>query len=186
MISATAVHFWSPGYSIVAMTIRRAANNDHDPIWSILEPVIRAGETYTLPRDLSRADALAYWLSDGHEVWVAEDGGAVLGTYYLRANQRGGGSHVANCGYMTAKGAEGRGLARAMCAHSLERAQERGFRAMQFNFVVSTNERAVRLWESFGFQVVGRLPEAFLHPQKGYMDALVMYLKLAEPPVLLQ
>ena len=147
-------------------------------IWSILEPVIRAGETYTLPRELSREDALAYWLSDGHEVFVAEEDGAVLGTYYLRANQRGGGSHVANCGYVTASTVVGRGVARAMCEHSLERARRRGFRAMQFNFVVSSNERAVRLWKSFDFAIVGRLPGAFLHPRLGYVDAYVMYREL--------
>ena len=156
------------------LTIRAAAGHDHEQIWSILDPVIRAGETYTLPRDFSREQALAYWFSPGHEVFVAEQGGAVFGTYYLRANQAGGGSHVANCGYMTAAHASGRGVARAMCAHSLERARERGFRAMQFNFVVSTNVRAVRLWESFGFQIAGRLPGAFQHPRLGYVDALVM------------
>jgi ribosomal protein S18 acetylase RimI-like enzyme len=154
--------------------IRAAEARDHDDIWSILEPVIRAGETYTLPSDFSREQALAYWFSHGHEVFVADPGGRALGTYYLRANQAGGGSHVANCGYMTATSATGRGIARAMCSHSLERARERGFRAMQFNFVVSTNARAVRLWESLGFEITGRLPAAFLHPALGYVDAFVM------------
>jgi ribosomal protein S18 acetylase RimI-like enzyme len=149
-----------------------------DPIWNILEPVIRAGETYTLPRDLSREDALAYWFAEGHKVWIAEAGGEILGTYFLRANQQGGGAHVANCGYVTAQHATGRGVARAMCVHSLEVARQRGFRAMQFNFVVSTNERAVRLWTSLGFATIGRLPEAFLHPALGYVDALVMYRAL--------
>ena len=157
---------------------RRATETDRDRIWSILEPVIRAGETYTLPRDMSCGEALAYWFGEGHEVWVAEDAGGVVGTYFLQANQRGRGSHVANCGYMTARGAEGRGVARAMCRHSLERARERGFRAMQFNFVVSTNERAVRLWESLGFAMVGRLPGAFRHPSEGDVDALIMYRML--------
>jgi ribosomal protein S18 acetylase RimI-like enzyme len=143
-----------------------------------LEPVIRAGETYTLPRDLSSEAALAYWFEDGHEVFVAEDAGDVIGTYFLRANQKGGGSHVANCGYMTAIRATGRGVARAMCAHSLERAREQGFRAMQFNFVVSTNERAVKLWQSFGFRIEGTLPKAFLHPDRGYVDAYVMWREL--------
>jgi ribosomal protein S18 acetylase RimI-like enzyme len=160
------------------LTIRTFSPRDSDVIWSILEPVIRAGETYTLPRELSREDALAYWLSDGHEVFVAEEDGAVLGTYYLRANQRGGGSDVANCGYVTASTVVGRGVARAMCEHSLERARRRGFRAMQFNFVVSSNERAVRLWKSFDFAIVGRLPGAFLHPRLGYVDAYVMYREL--------
>jgi ribosomal protein S18 acetylase RimI-like enzyme len=160
------------------MLIRVATAADHDAVWSILKSVIRAGETYTLPRDLFREAALAYWFDPPHEVFVAEDGDEVLGTYFLQANQRGGGAHVANCGYITASQATGRGVARAMCAHSLERARERGFRAMQFNFVVSTNVRAVRLWESCGFAIVGRLPEAFLHPTLGYVDALVMYRTL--------
>ena len=102
----------------------------------------------------------------------------VLGTYFLKANQQGGGAHVANCGYVTAAAAQGRGIARAMCLHSLERAKERGFRAIQFNFVVSTNERAVKLWTSLGFEIVGRLPRAFQHPERGFVDALVMYRHL--------
>ncbi len=157
------------------LTVRAAGNADLDAIWSILEPTIRAGETYSLPRDLTREQALAYWLAPEHHVFVAEEVGAILGTYYMQANQKGGGAHVANCGYMTAPHASGRGIARAMCAHSLDYAKAHGFRAMQFNFVVSTNERAVRLWQSFGFEIVGRLPGAFLHPTAGYVDALVMY-----------
>lgn len=160
------------------ISIRPARADDADSIWRILEPIIRAGETYTLPRDMTRAAALAYWTSPDHEVFVAEDASGVVGTYYLRANQKGGGAHVANCGYMTAPSASGRGVARAMCAHSLEHARARGFRAMQFNFVVSTNARAVRLWESFGFETLARLPGAFLHPAHGYVDALVMFRKL--------
>jgi ribosomal protein S18 acetylase RimI-like enzyme len=159
------------------LTIRPAQTSDADAIWSILEPTIRAGETYTLPREMRREEALAYWFADGHEVFVAEDA-AVIGTYCLRANQKGGGSHVANCGYMTATNAFGRGVARAMCSHSLDHARARGFRAMQFNFVVSTNERAVRLWQSLGFEIAGRLPRAFLHPTMGYVDAYVMYREL--------
>ena len=160
------------------MTIRRAGLADHDAVWVILEPVIRAGDTYTLPRDLNREAALAYWFSDEHEVFVAEDGGVLLGTYYLRTNQRGGGSHVANCGYMTAANAAGRGVGSAMCLHSLEQARLRNFKAMQFNFVVSSNERAVRLWEKHGFRIVGCLPKAFLHPERGYTDAYVMYREI--------
>jgi GNAT superfamily N-acetyltransferase len=143
-----------------------------------MEPVIRMGESYTMPRDLSREGALDYWFSPPHEVFVADEDGCVVGTYCLRANQRGGGAHVANCGYMTAQDAMGRGVARAMCLHSLDVARQRGFRAMQFNFVVSTNERAVRLWSMLGFATVGRLPGAFLHPALGYVDALVMYRAL--------
>jgi ribosomal protein S18 acetylase RimI-like enzyme len=156
------------------LTIRPGLAADDDAIWAILEPVFRAGETYPIPRDIGRADALAYWRTPGHDVFVAEHDGTVTGTYYLRANQRGGGAHVANCGYMTATGATGRGIARAMCLHSLEAARTRGFTAMQFNFVVATNERAVRLWQACGFMTVGQLPGVFQHPQLGLVDALVM------------
>jgi ribosomal protein S18 acetylase RimI-like enzyme len=127
---------------------------------------------------MARDEALAYWFAPHHEVFVAIDDSQVLGTYFLQPNHQGGGSHVANCGYITAPSARGRGVARAMCAHSLDRARERGFRAMQFNFVVSTNESAVHLWRSFGFEAVGRLPGAFQHPNQGFVDALVMYRSL--------
>ena len=160
------------------MLIRPATDKDSNAIWAIMESIIRAGETYTLPRDMDRDGALAYWFSPEREVFVAEDQGEVVGTYCLQANQKGGGGHVANCGYMTAAAAMGRGVARAMCSHSLDRARERAFRAMQFNFVISTNDRAVRLWQSFGFEIVGRLPNAFLHPAQGYVDAYVMYRTL--------
>ena len=160
------------------MLIREAAPRDENAIWAILEPTIRGGETYPLARDLDRESGLAYWFSPGHEVFLAEDNGEIVGTYFLKANQKGGGAHVANCGYMTAPHATRRGVARAMCAHSLERARQRGFRAMQFNFVVSTNERAVRLWQKFGFEIVGCLPKAFEHPTLGFADAYVMYRQL--------
>jgi ribosomal protein S18 acetylase RimI-like enzyme len=112
------------------------------------------------------------------ETFVAEEGGELLGTYFLRPNQLGGGSHVSNCGYITSTKATGRGIAGAMCEDSLVRARERGFRAMQFNLVVSTNERAVRLWKRLGFAVVGVLPGAFCHPEQGDVDAFVMYRHL--------
>lgn len=158
----------------LALTIRPATDGDAEALWRILEPVIRAGETYPLPRDMSRADALTYWRQPTHAVFIAAMEGAVIGTYYLRANQSGGGAHVANCGYMTASGATGRGVATAMCQHSLAEAKQRGFRAMQFNFVIASNERAVRLWQHCGFEIVGRLPGVFDHPRLGYVDALVM------------
>jgi ribosomal protein S18 acetylase RimI-like enzyme len=151
---------------------------DADAVWKILEPTIRAGETYALPRDFTCEQSLAYWYSPNHETFAAEQNGDILGAYYLRANQQGGGSHVANCGYMTAPWAAGRGVASAMCTHSLDRARQRGFRAMQFNIVISTNEGAVRLWQKFGFKIVGCLPGAFHHPRQGYVDAFVMYRHL--------
>jgi ribosomal protein S18 acetylase RimI-like enzyme len=159
------------------MIIRRKTEGDAEAIWRILAPIIRTGETYALPCDMGRADALAYWMAPAHQVFVAEDG-EIIGTYYLRPNHAGAGAHVANCGYIVAPHATGRGVARAMCLHSLERAKARGFRAMQFNFVVGSNAPAVHLWESLGFAVVGRLPEAFRHPTLGFVDALVMFRRL--------
>ena len=154
--------------------VRPATPADDDAIWAILEPTFRAGETYPIPRDISRAEALAYWRTPGHWVFVAERAGKIVGTYYLRANQKGGGAHVCNCGYMAAQASFGRGVARTMCAHSLGFARERGFTAMQFNFVVASNERAVKLWQSLGFAIVGTLPGVFAHPKLGKVDALVM------------
>jgi ribosomal protein S18 acetylase RimI-like enzyme len=160
------------------LTIHPATDRDREAIWAILEPMIRRGETYPLPRDMNKEQAFAFWFGAEKEPFVWEEDGAVLGTYFLRANQQGGGAHVANCGYVTSEAAQGRGIARAMCLHSMERAKERGFRAMQFNFVVSSNERAVKLWASLGFEIVGRLPKVFDHPKLGFVDALVMYLPL--------
>lgn len=160
------------------MRIRPATPTDASAIWSILEPMVRAGETFALPREMSRDDALAWWHAPGNEVFVAEDEGTLLGTYFLHPNQLGPGSHVSNCGYATAPWATGRGIARAMCAHSLEHARGRGYRAMQFNFVVSTNAPAVHLWTDMGFETLCRLPEAFHHPRHGFVDALVMYRTL--------
>ena len=160
------------------MNIRKARPQDAEAIWTIIEPVIRAGETYALPRDMSKAAALAYWMGPDRETFVAEEEGELLGTYFLRPNQLGGGAHVSNCGYITSASAAGRGVARTMCEDSLVRARDRGFRAMQFNLVVSTNERAVRLWKWLGFEVVGVLPGAFYHPQQGDVDTFVMYKRL--------
>jgi ribosomal protein S18 acetylase RimI-like enzyme len=160
------------------MKIRVAKPADDDAVWTVLEPTIRAGETYALPRESSREEVLAFWRGSGHDVFVAEDGGAIVGTYFVCANHLGGGAHVANAGYATATHAQGKGVARAMCEHSIEHARERGFRAMQFNFVVASNTRAVATWQRMGFSIVGTLPGAFAHPTLGYVDAFVMYRSL--------
>jgi ribosomal protein S18 acetylase RimI-like enzyme len=160
------------------MLIRPALPEDEDAIWSILQPICAAGEVFCVPRDGGRADALAYWNGSGSRIFVAEAEDGILGTSYLRPNHRGGGAHVANAGYATAPAAQGRGIARALLAHSLETARAAGFRAMQFNFVVSTNVRAIATWQAAGFEVVGRLPGAFAHPTEGYVDALVMFRSL--------
>ena len=163
---------------MATVTIRAATAADASAIWAALEPVFRSGETYAMPRDITRDAALEYWFSPTHEVFVAEADGEVVGTYYIRANQAGGGNHVANCGYVTSPAAQGRGIARRMLEHSLAHARNRGFLAMQFNFVVSTNERAIETWKRYGFAVIGTLPRAYNHPTRGLVDALVMYRAL--------
>ena len=160
------------------ISIRRLQAGDSDAIWAMLEPVIREGESYALPLDSEREAGLAYWLGADHRVFVAELDGVLIGSYYIRANQQGGGAHVCNCGYVTDTRFRGRGVARAMCMHSLEEGKAAGFRAMQFNFVVATNTAAVHLWGGCGFRVLAKLPGAFLHPRLGYVDALVMWREL--------
>lgn len=161
------------------MQIRPARPEDEDAVWAILEPICASGEVFCVARDGGRPAAFDYWYSGaGRRVFVAETEEGILGTSYLRPNQGGGGAHVANAGYATAPAAQGKGVARALLAHSLETARASGFKAMQFNFVVATNRRAVATWEAAGFAIVGRLPGAFLHPDEGYVDALVMHRPL--------
>jgi len=160
------------------MNVRPAAPDDHPRLWEMLRVVRDAGDTYTFPPDMTRQEALSYWCGAAHLTFVAQAAGRVLGTYFLRPNQPGGGAHVCNAGFVTHPDARGQGVAQAMLDHALTTARAAGFRAMQFNFVVSTNEGAIRLWQRNGFDTVGRLPAAFRHPEHGYVDALVMYRHL--------
>lgn len=159
-----------------AIAIRTHAATDWPAVWQMLAPVFRAGETYAIPRDIREPDARRIWLDLPQQTFVAEDAaGTLVGTYYIKLNQAGPGAHVCNCGYVVSDRARNRGIASRMCAHSLALAKTLGFHAMQFNCVVSTNRVAVRLWQKFGFEIVGTLPGAFLHPQYGFVDAYVMY-----------
>ncbi len=160
------------------LRIRAAEPTDGATLWALLEPVFRAGETYAIDPAISRDDALAWWAGGTHDAFIAARDGVALGSYYICPNQQGGGAHVCNCGFVTAAQAQGQGVARAMLLHALEEARARGYLAMQFNCVVESNTRAVKLWQAHGFAVAGRLPGAFRHPQKGFIDALVMYRKL--------
>jgi ribosomal protein S18 acetylase RimI-like enzyme len=155
----------------------RTTEADFAKLWSALEPTIRAGDAFTIPADYTESQARAWWTSKPH-TFAAYDGADVVGGYFFVANQLGAGSHVANATYVVAPQARGRGVAKAMCQHSLSEARATGFRAMQFNIVVSTNEPAVRAWKACGFEIVGTLPGAFKHPSAGYVDAYVMYQTL--------
>ena len=162
------------------MTIRPAIESDRDAIWTIFHDVIASADTYAFDPQMPRQDALAYWFRSDTHTYVAESDGRVVGTYILRANQLGPGSHVANAAFMVAPNAQGQGIGRAMGEHCLNEARRLGFRAMQFNFVVSTNKSAIRLWQQLGFKTVGTLPAAFRHPAKGYVDVHVMFRSLLE------
>lgn len=160
------------------MQIRPATQEDIPAILDIVAPILRAGDTYAIDPNMTDDEIIGYWMDRDKLTLIAEEDGDVVGTYYIRQNQGGGGSHVCNCGYMTSPEASGRGIARRMCEDSLVRAKEMGYRAMQFNFVIASNAAAVHLWPKLGFEVVGRLPDAFMHPTLGETDALVMYRKL--------
>lgn len=171
-----------PARETSTMDIRRLRPEDWPQVWPILQATFAAGDTYAFAPDSSEAEIHRAWVEVplATYVAVAEDG-SILGTYFLKPNQPGLGSHVANCGYVVAASASGRGVATALCEHSQAEAVALGFRAMQFNFVVSTNERAVRLWQRLGFAIVGTLPGAFRHLLLGYVDAYVLFKQLVPP-----
>lgn len=161
--------------------IRAYQDSDWPALWAFLQPTFAAGDTYAYATDSSAADIQKAWLELPAATYVACDAaGQLLGSYFIKANQPGQGAHVCNCGYVVAPAAQGQGVAAAMCKHSQVEALARGFLAMQFNLVVASNVRAVRLWQRLGFAVAGTLPGAFKHASLGYVDALVMYKKLQE------
>jgi ribosomal protein S18 acetylase RimI-like enzyme len=162
------------------INLRHATRADDDAIWDIFHTVIAPGDTYTFDPQMSREDALAYWFRDDTQTYVAEKDAQIVGTYILRRNQPALGAHVANAAYMVSPAARGLGVGRRMAEHSLAKARRLGFRAMQFNFVVSTNEPAIRLWQNLGFEIVGTLPGAFRHAELGFVDVYVMFRRLGD------
>ena len=165
--------------SPAGLRIAPFSDSDWPRIWAIIKPVFRSGETYAVPTDISESEARRLWTEAPLATFLAlDDADELLGTYYLKANQTGPGSHVCNCGYIVADRARGRGVASAMCEHSQREAAGHGFRAMQFNLVVATNTGAIRLWQKLGFEIAGTLPGAFDHPRDGFVDAHVMYKSL--------
>ena len=162
------------------MVIREVIESDFDNIWPIFHEVASSSETYAYPRDITKEEAEKLWVKLPRKTFIAVEGNEVLGTYYIKTNQDGPGSHVCNCGYMVSSKARGKGIATMMCEHSQKTALNLGYKAMQFNFVASSNKSAIKLWDKLGFKTVGRLPKAFHHPKLGYVDALVMYKWLEE------
>jgi ribosomal protein S18 acetylase RimI-like enzyme len=161
-----------------ALIIREIDADEFGLLWPIFHEVVAAGDTYSYAPDTSFAEAGQLWTAGDSRCFVALLDGACVGGYMLHANQPGLGNHIANCGYMVSPAARGQGIASAMCEHSLAQARAAGFTAMQFNFVVSSNEGAVRLWQKHGFEIIGRIPNAFRHARLGLVDALIMYRRI--------
>lgn len=157
------------------MIIREAKTIDFEKIWSFFSDIVKSGETYTYEQNISKDEAIKIWMDTPIKTFVVIENDEILGSYFIKTNQNGNGKHVCNCGYMVSSLCRGKGIATILCKHSQEQALKLGYKAMQFNFVVSTNTIAVQLWEKLGFNIVGTLPKAFNHPTKGYVDSFVMY-----------
>jgi ribosomal protein S18 acetylase RimI-like enzyme len=160
------------------MEIRKAISSDKQPVWQIIKAVIAGGDAYVFGPETPEDEMMAYWFSPEKHVYVAVEGGEVLGTYWIKANQPGLGSHVANGAYMVSPRAQGMGVGRKMAEHSIDDARRLGFQSMQFNFVVKSNEVAVKLWKSVGFEIIGEIPDAFVHKENGLTNAYIMYRRL--------
>jgi ribosomal protein S18 acetylase RimI-like enzyme len=163
---------------IKKMIIRNANQDDQAATWQIISEVISKGDTYVFAPDSSKEKMLSYWFSDDKKTYIAEEDGKILGTFYLKTNQMDLGSHIVNAGYMVSSEARGKGLGQTMAEFSMEEARRLGYKAMQFNLVVKTNENAVKLWLKMGFAIIGEIPEAYQHSRLGLVNAYIMYQKL--------
>jgi len=157
------------------MIIRKAKQNDYDSVWEIFKEVIKTGDTYVFDPNTSKSDMQKYWFALNMHTYVLENEDKVLGTYFLRPNQVDLGNHIANGAYMVHPEAQNQGIGKKLCEHSLIQAKELGFKAMQFNFVVSANKYAVQLWKNYGFEVIGTIPKAFRHQKLGLVAVYIMY-----------
>ncbi|MEP5612461.1 MAG: GNAT family N-acetyltransferase [Cyclobacteriaceae bacterium] len=160
------------------INIRKATIEDWDSLWQIISLVIKEGDTYVFAPTSSKETMKNYWLAESNHVFVAETEGAICGTYLLKDNQPGLGSHIANGSYMVHPKFQGRGIGKVMGKHSLETAKHLNYKAMQFNIVVKGNQPAIHLWERLGFHIIGEIPEAFQHTQLGLINAYIMHRKL--------
>ncbi len=158
--------------------IRKADDRDKPAIWQIIKAVIAGGDTYVFSPDASEDEMMAFWFTPDKHNYVAVEDREVVATFWLRANNPGLGKHVGNAAYMVAPNAAGKGIGKQIALWSLDEARRLGFTAMQFNFVVKSNENAVALWQKIGFQIIGEIPDAFAHIKNGLTNAYIMYRKL--------
>ena len=160
------------------MNIRKATEIDIDQVWKIFSKVIETGDTYVFSPNTPKTDLKKHWFSDYMETYVIEDNGQILGAYIIKPNQIDLGNHIANCSYMVSPNAQGKGIGKKLCEHSLKIAKENNFEGIQFNIVVSTNKGAVELWKKYGFEIIGTTSKGFRHPELGFVDTYIMYKDL--------
>ncbi|GAA4276696.1 GNAT family N-acetyltransferase [Aquimarina mytili] len=160
------------------MKIREATPKDYDTIWEIFEKVIKTGDTYVFDPQTQKKDLTKHWFASYMKTYVLEEQGKVIGTYIIKPNQIDLGSHIANCSYMVHPNYHGKGAGKMLCEHSLQNAKEMGYKAMQFNIVVSTNIAAVKLWQKYNFEIIGTIPKGYKHSSLGYVDAYIMYREI--------
>lgn len=161
-----------------SLEIRSAKKNDEDSLWSVIEPIIRAGGTYVFSPQSSREKIMSYWLNEDKKTYIALIEGKAVGTFYIKANQPDLGDHICNAGFMVDPEQKGKGIGRRLGQFAISEAKALGYQAMQFNFVISSNHSAVSLWKSLGFQVIGEIPQAYRHPSHGLVSALIFFKKL--------
>ncbi len=166
------------------MKIRKAIETDFDKVWEIFSKVIKTGDTYVFNPNTPKSDLKKHWFAEYMETFVFENEGQILGTYIIKPNQIDLGSHIANCSYMVNPNAQGKGVGKKLCEHSLQIAKEKGYGAIQFNIVVSTNKGAVELWKKYGFEIIGTTPNGFRHSKLGFVDTYIMYKKLKNDRIL--
>ncbi|WP_420603783.1 GNAT family N-acetyltransferase [Flagellimonas sp.] len=160
------------------MNIRKATASDEDQVWEIFSEVIQTADTYVFDPNTPKSDLKKHWFADYMDTFVLEDQGKIHGTYIIKPNQIDLGNHIANCSYMVGPNAQGRGIGKKLCEHSIQFAKEKGYHAIQFNIVVSTNKGAVALWKKYGFEIIGTTPNGFRHPKLGLVDTFIMYKAL--------
>ena len=157
------------------MHIRKANETDYKGVWKIFSCVIATGDTYAFSPDTPESALQTYWFAESMDTFIAVEDEEIVGTYFIKPNQPGLGSHIANCGYMVSPDHRGKGIGKLLCEHSIQFAKEKGYYGIQFNFVVSTNKVAVELWRKSGFRIIGTTPKGFRHKELGLVDSYIMF-----------
>lgn len=164
------------------MQIRKAdQQTDFEGVWNIFKKVIATGDTYVFDPNTPKNSLYQHWFADYMDTFVAVDGDGICGTYIIKPNQIDQGDHIANCSYMVGPAHQGRGIGKLLCKHSIDYARDKGYLGIQFNLVVSTNDAAVKLWQKFGFKIIGKTPNGFRHRTLGLVDTYIMFRDLRPP-----